>query len=159
MEPAFEPALDEEAAELEAAPELDADELDAEAIEAEDIQVADEAPEPALDEEAVELEPSIELDAEDIDETDEALEPAHRIFDLHILTRDTRETLSYCERLCEEKLDPARACDDQLVFVRQLIDTENRDDFLQIVVSLQNLLDLLRNVIMLVTDHTRIEDA
>ena len=54
------------------------------------------------------------------------------------------ELLGHVERLREEALDLARARHGQLVFVGQFVDAQNRDDVLQILVALQNLLHLLR---------------
>src|SRR5688572_22353532 len=57
----------------------------------------------------------------------------NRIFELHILTFQTGELRSYEEWLREEPLQLTRARNDQLVFVRQFIQTENRDDVLKIL--------------------------
>src|SRR5262245_910027 len=63
------------------------------------------------------------------------------------------------ERLRQEELNTARARDRQLVVFRQLVDAENRNDVLQVLVALQNLLHLLRDVVVIVADDARIDDA
>src|SRR5207253_3102590 len=63
------------------------------------------------------------------------------------------------ERLRQELLNLARTRHRQLVVFRQLVDAENRDDVLQVLVALQNLLYLARDVVVLVAENTRVENA
>ena len=87
------------------------------------------------------------------------LEAADGVGELDVLALEAGELLGHVERLREELLDLAGARDGQLVFVGKLVDTENRDDVLQILVALQNPLHLLGAVVVLLADDARIENA
>ena len=69
------------------------------------------------------------------------------------------ELLGHMERLREELLDLAGARHGLFVIVGKLVDAENRDDVLQILVALEDLLHLLRDVVVLLADDARIENA
>ena len=69
------------------------------------------------------------------------------------------ERLGGEERLREEALDPARAGDGQLVLVAQLLDAEDGDDVLQVAVALEHPLHLAGDVVVLLADDQRVEDA
>src|SRR3546814_944791 len=56
------------------------------------------------------------------------------------------------ERLAEEALDLARAGDDQLIFFRQLVHAENRDDVLKRLILLQRFLNAAGGFVMLLAD-------
>src|SRR5258708_5371019 len=71
----------------------------------------------------------------------------------------TGEDLADVERLREELLDFAGAADGQLVVVGELVHAEDGDDVLQVFVTLQDALDLLRHVVVLLADDVRVEDA
>ena len=73
---------------------------------------------------------------------DDLLEAADRVGDRHVLAFEAGELLRDEERLRQELLDLARARHGELVVFRQLVDAENRDDVLQILVALQDLLHL-----------------
>ena len=57
--------------------------------------------------------------------------------------------------LRQEPLDPAGPGDDDLVLLGQLVDTEDRDDVLQLLVALQDLLDPDRAVVVVLADVLR----
>src|SRR5438477_8018072 len=59
-------------------------------------------------------------------------EAADRVLELHELTRRAGELRSGEERLREIALDLARALDDELVLVGELVDAEDGDDVLQV---------------------------
>src|SRR5690606_21095895 len=86
-------------------------------------------------------------------------EALDRVFDLYVLALEARELLADRERLREEPLDAACTGNGKLVVLAQLVEAENGDDVLQVLITLQNTLDLLRRVVVLVTDDLRIEDA
>src|SRR6185436_18341828 len=90
---------------------------------------------------------------------DQFAESAHGVFELDVLAFKTGELRRDEEGLREEPLDLSRARDRQLVFVRQLVETENRDDVLKIFVTLQHALNVLRSVVVFLTDNARIENA
>src|SRR5204863_306421 len=71
---------------------------------------------------------------------EDLVEAADRVLELDVLARRAGELLGDEVRLREVPLDPARARDDELVLVRELVDTENRDDVLQVAVALEDLL-------------------
>src|SRR5690606_18305442 len=54
----------------------------------------------------------------------------------HGRTLDAGELLRHVGVLGEELLDAARARDDRLVLLRELVDTEDRDDVLKLLVAL-----------------------
>ena len=68
------------------------------------------------------------------------LEAAHGVGDRDLPAFASGEHLRRAERLAEEALDRARAIDRLLVFGRQFVHAENRDDVLQILEPLQHLL-------------------
>src|SRR6266478_4058167 len=57
------------------------------------------------------------------------------IFQLYIFAFQAGELRRHKEWLREEPLNLARARNDQLIFVRQFIQTQNRDDVLQVFVT------------------------
>ncbi|CAB4747227.1 unannotated protein [freshwater metagenome] len=68
------------------------------------------------------------------------------------------ELLSGHHVLAKEALNAAGPVDQLLVFLRQLIDTENRNDVLEILVTLQDPDDFLSDPIMLLTQDCRVEN-
>src|SRR4051812_11655062 len=80
---------------------------------------------------------------------DDLLEAAHGVLDLDVLARPAGERLGHEERLRQELLDLARARDGQLVVLRQLVHPEDRDDVDQLLVLLQDLLHLTRDLVVL----------
>ncbi|MEZ5287021.1 MAG: hypothetical protein R2712_19890 [Vicinamibacterales bacterium] len=70
-----------------------------------------------------------------------------------------RELRGHEEGLREEPLNLAGAGHGAPVFLGQLVDAEDGDDVLQVLVALQDLLHLARDVVVLVADDARIQDA
>src|SRR2546422_4179608 len=90
---------------------------------------------------------------------DDLLETPNRLGDRHVLAVETGELLRDEEWLRQEPLNLARARDRQSILFRQLVDAENRDDVLQVLVALENLLYLTGDLVVLVADDARVEDA
>jgi hypothetical protein len=61
------------------------------------------------------------------------------------------------ERLRQEALDLAGAGDGELVLFRKLVHAQDRDDVLQRLVALQDLLDLAGDAVVLVADDVAAE--
>ena len=59
----------------------------------------------------------------------------------------------------QELLDLAGARDDQLVLLGQLVHAEDRDDVLEVLVALQDLLDVARDAVVLLADDLGVERA
>ena len=76
---------------------------------------------------------------------DDLLETADGVGDRHVLALETGELLGDEEGLRQEFLELARARHRQLVVFGQFVDAENRDDVLQVLVALENLLHLARD--------------
>src|SRR6476659_11319888 len=89
---------------------------------------------------------------------DDLAERAHRVVDRHILARRSRERLGDVERLGKEALDLARALHRDLVLVGELVDAEDRDDVLELLVALEDLLDARGDLVVLLADDVRLED-
>src|SRR5204863_9174465 len=87
------------------------------------------------------------------------LEPFYRVGNFHVPSRATGELFRDVERLREETLDLTGARDGNLLIFTELINTENRNDVLQIFVRLECLLDHLRNIIMFLPDNARVKNA
>jgi hypothetical protein len=77
----------------------------------------------------------------------------------HVLARDARELLGDVEGLRQEALDLARARHRDLVVLGQLVDAQDGDDVLQVLVLLEDLLHRARDVVVLLPDHARVQDA
>jgi hypothetical protein len=71
---------------------------------------------------------------------------------------DAGELLGDVGVLGQEPLDATGSRDDDLVLLGQLVDAEDRDDVLQLLVALQDLLDANRGVVVLGADVARVED-
>src|SRR5262249_1447781 len=65
-------------------------------------------------------------------------EAPHRLLHRHVDARAPGEHLRDEERLRQEALDLARPRDGQLVLVGELVDPEDRDDVLELLVSLEH---------------------
>src|SRR5690606_25838142 len=87
------------------------------------------------------------------------VERLDRLLDRNRRTLDTRELLRHVGVLREELLDAARAGDDDLVLFGELVDTEDRDDLLQFLVLLEDLLHGGGHAVVVLTDVARVEDA
>ena len=81
------------------------------------------------------------------------------LLERHRRARLTGELLGRHHVLAQEALDAARTLDQLLVLLGQLVDTEDRDDVLQILVALQDSDDFLRDAVVLVADHRRVQDG
>src|SRR5258708_21094705 len=86
-------------------------------------------------------------------------ERAYGLAQGHIDTLEARKLLGGDKRLTEELFHPARASDQHLVVFRELIDTQDGDDVLQVLVALQHPLHLARRVVMVLTDDVGVKDA
>src|SRR6266581_1875477 len=74
----------------------------------------------------------------------EPLERVDRLRDRHERPFETGEVLRHEGVLRQEPLDAPRPADDDLVLLGQLVDAEDRDDVLELLVALQDLLRPLR---------------
>ena len=86
-------------------------------------------------------------------------EAANRVFQRGDFTWLAGEDFGHEERLREESLDTTSTMHDQLVFFRQLVDTENRDDVLLLAVALQGRLHTSGDRVMSLADILRIENT
>src|ERR1035437_3881827 len=87
------------------------------------------------------------------------LEAAYRVVDLDVAPLQTSKLLGHVERLREELLDLAGTRHRELLVLAELVDAQNRDDVLEVLVTLQHSLDGLRRVVVLLANHARIENA
>src|SRR5919204_3860275 len=87
-----------------------------------------------------------------------AAEALHRLGDRDVHPGKARKHLGHDHGLRQEALDLARARHGELVLVAQLVDAEDGDDVLQVLVALQHALDALRDVVVLLAHHARVEN-
>src|SRR5215472_173921 len=87
------------------------------------------------------------------------LEAADRIFNLYVLAFKTRELRRNEHGLRQESFDLTRAGYGALVFIGKLFNAQNRDDVLQIFVTLQNGFDTARHSVVFSADNPRIENT
>src|SRR5262249_60810114 len=80
------------------------------------------------------------------------LEAAHRGGHRNLPAPPPGEPLPDAEWLAQEALNLAGTLDRQLVLGRQLVHAENRNDVLQVLESLKDLLHPARDVVMLLAD-------
>ena len=85
-------------------------------------------------------------------------ETADSVVDFDVLAGVTSELLGNEEWLTHEALSTTSATNNELVFVGELIHSENGDDILEFFVALEQVFDLLRCVVVLVTENARIQD-
>src|SRR5258706_8845443 len=90
---------------------------------------------------------------------DNFLEGTDGVFQFDISPGDTGKLFGNMERLREKTLHLAGARDGQLIVFGKLVHAENRDDVLQIFVTLQDQLHRAGNVIVFLADHVWIENA
>src|SRR5437870_1268051 len=90
---------------------------------------------------------------------EDLLETPHGLGPGHVLAFAAREALSDAERLREEALNLARPRHRLLVVLRQLLHAQDRDDVLQVLVALQDLLHALRRVVVVLADDRRLDEA
>src|SRR5690606_30170716 len=87
------------------------------------------------------------------------LEGADGVFQADELAGNVRELLGHMERLRHEALDASRARHHELVFLRELVHSQDRDDVLQLLVALQHALHLDRDGIVPLAEELRVHDA
>src|SRR5215210_6227594 len=90
---------------------------------------------------------------------DDLLEGADRLVEVDEFAFEAGELLGDEERLGEEALEAPGPADDDLVLLRELVYAEDGDDVLQLLVALQDVLDLLGHLVVLVAEHTRVEEC
>src|ERR671934_962382 len=88
----------------------------------------------------------------------DAAEALHRLRDRDVHPGQARKDLGHDHGLRQEALDLPGARHGELIFIAQLVDAEDGDDVLQVLVALQHALDALRDVVVLLAHHTRVED-
>src|SRR5687768_17797197 len=86
---------------------------------------------------------------------DDFLEALDRVGNLHVLAFDAGELLRHEERLRQEPLQLPGARHRELVLFRELVDAENRDDVLQVLIPLQDLLYRAGDGVMLFAQDAR----
>src|SRR4029079_7584614 len=91
--------------------------------------------------------------------SDDRVEARDRVLELHVLAGRARELLGDEVRLREEPLDLPRPRDDELVLVGDLVHPEDRDDVLEVLVPLEDLLDARRDAVVVVRDDPRLQRA
>src|SRR5438128_1834354 len=89
---------------------------------------------------------------------DDLLKAPDRVRDRDVCAWRAREFFGHEEGLREEALDLARALHRQLVLVGELVDAEDRDDVLQLLVALQDLLDRVGDPEVVLAEDLRLED-
>jgi PAS domain-containing protein len=90
---------------------------------------------------------------------DQRTEALDGVGDRHVDAGLARELLSDVEVLAEEPLGLAGTRDDDLVLLAELVDPEDRDDVLEVLVALKDLLDTGRDAVVLIADDGGVEDA
>src|SRR4029079_10548106 len=88
---------------------------------------------------------------------DDRVEPRDRVLELDVLAGRAGALLGDEVRLREEALHLASARDDELVLVGELVHAEDRDDVLQVLVALQDLLDARCDAVVVVGDDAGLE--
>src|SRR3954469_3490699 len=83
----------------------------------------------------------------------QALEAADRIGEIDEHAGRSGEDFGDVERLTQEALDLARPRHRDLILFGKLVHAENRDDVLQRLVALEDLLDLTGDVVVLLAHH------
>src|SRR5690606_14315111 len=77
----------------------------------------------------------------------------------NVLARGAGEHFGHEERLGQEALDLTSTGYQLLVGFRQLVHAEDRDDVLQLLVALQNVLHATRGLVVLLANHLRVQLA
>ena len=86
-------------------------------------------------------------------------EASHGFAYWHEAARRAGEHFGNEEGLREETLYLARPSHNLAVFVRKLLNAQNRDDVLQVRIALENLLHAARHIVVFLTDDGRFKDA
>src|SRR5690606_18747254 len=87
----------------------------------------------------------------------DAAEASDGVLQGNVLARGAGEDFGHEERLGQEALDLTSTGYQLLVRFGQLVHTEDRDDVLQFLVALQYVLHATRGLVVLLTNHQRIE--
>src|SRR5690606_10014274 len=87
----------------------------------------------------------------------DALEATDGFLQGHILAGCAGEDFGHVEGLRQEALDLTGTGNQLLVFLGQFIHTQDRDDVLQLLVALQNILNAAGHFVVLLADHQRIQ--
>jgi len=87
------------------------------------------------------------------------LERPNRILDLDISPGGAGEFLGHEERLGKEALNLPGPGDDELVFFREFVHSQDGDDVLEVLVLLKDELDPAGDGVMLLSDDQRIQDS
>ena len=82
-----------------------------------------------------------------------------RVLYRHHYSRDSSELFRHRERLRKIPLHLTGTIYCQLILIRQLVHSENRDDILKFLVPLKNLNHPLSGLIMSLSYNVRIQDA
>ncbi len=85
------------------------------------------------------------------------LEATDRLFDRDVLSFMTGENFRHVKWLAEETLNLSCPVNGQFVFWTQLVHSKNRDDVLQIFVTLQNALHAACDIVMFFANNFRRE--
>ena len=88
---------------------------------------------------------------------DDLLEALDGVIEADELTGGTGENLSDVEGLGHELLDLTRPGDNELVILGKLVHTKNGNDILEALVILEDLLGGTGDLVVLVSDHTRVK--
>src|SRR5581483_11900041 len=109
------------------------------------------------------------LDAADVEErllgevvvlaVEQVLERLDGLGDRHVGARDLGERLAGVHGLAEELLDLAGPAHEHLVFLGELVDTEDGDDVLQLLVALQHLDGAPGRVVVLLAHDVGLQDV
>src|SRR5690606_26752536 len=86
-----------------------------------------------------------------------ALEATDGFLQRHVFARCAGEDFGHEERLGQEPLDLTRPVYGHLVVFRQFVHTEDRDDVLQFLVTLQHALNATRYIVVLLANHQRVQ--
>ena len=89
---------------------------------------------------------------------EDLLERGHRLLDGHVLALEAGELLGHEERLREEALDLPGALHCQAVLVRELLDSEDGDDVLELAVALEDLPHVVGDLVVLLAHDVRLQD-
>src|SRR5262249_39930689 len=90
---------------------------------------------------------------------DDHLEALDGVLQRHVLSRRAGKVLRHREGLRQETLNFACARHGKLVFGRELVHAEDRDDVAQLLVALQRRLHRARGVVVVLPDRVRVDLA
>src|ERR1700733_10847230 len=90
---------------------------------------------------------------------DDGFETLHCVGDFDVASCGPGELLGDVEGLRQEALNFSCARHSEFLIFAELVDAENRDDILQVFISLESLLYRLSDVVVFLADDSRIENA